>query len=259
MHIGSNHKRSFLLLMLLTCGMAMATETNFTGSVSAKKVVYFGHQSIGQNILNGIRNNFPAVVVEGIDAAKIQSNSKITIINSFIGRNGFPFEKMDDFANILRRPDIANTINIAAMKLCYVDFNKDTNIDAVFLRYKEMINTIENSNKNLVLVHFTVPLSVAPSGIKPFIKKLLGRPFTNNVYRNQYNELIRKEYGKTGRLFDLAMYEATSPDGTASSFKYEGKPMQSLYEGYASDEAHLNEKGQQVLSVRFLEFIDAIK
>ena len=63
----------------------------------------------------------------------------------------------------------------------------------------------------------------------------------DNVARERLNQLIRQEYGRD-HLFDLAarrVHGAGRHVGPAGT--HEGQPYFRLYDGYASDNGHLND------------------
>ena len=96
-------------------------------------------------------------------------------------------------------------------------------------------------------VHVTVPLGTSVPTWKTKIKQLLGIPiwgFENNISRNQYNDLLIKEYGDKEPIFDLAKIESTYPDGSLSTFKDSRKEYFSLVPEYTYDYGHLNELGR---------------
>jgi hypothetical protein len=111
---------------------------------------------------------------------------------------------------------------------------------------------LERDFPNVTFIHVTEPLTTEPglfTELKIRLKTLLGRMDWRGeratVARERLNTLIRGEYA--GRhLFDLAAIESTKPDGTRVS---------GLYDGYASDFAHLNAVGSKIAATAFLEAI----
>ena len=77
----------------------------------------------------------------------------------------------------------------------------------------------------------------------------------DNVVRPKYNELVRKAYGDTGRLVDVAEMESTTPTGARVSGESDGDPYYALYEGYAADPGHLNDLGARVVAAGLLDVI----
>src|SRR5450631_767230 len=71
----------------------------------SQKTVYFGHQSVGANILEGIRDILKAepqqlwTIVESREPGTVKAPA---LVHSWVGRNGLPVSKLDDFSDILR-------------------------------------------------------------------------------------------------------------------------------------------------------------
>ena len=90
----------------------------------------------------------------------------------------------------------------------------------------------------MTFLHLTVPLTTEP-GLKTKLKSVVGRGLTRPCgqcrAREQYNTLIRAEYGATGRLVDVAALESTRPDGSRVSGEVDGAPYFALFDGFASD------------------------
>jgi hypothetical protein len=119
---------------------------------------------------------------------------------------------------------------------------------------------LERDFPNVTFIHVTEPLTTEPglfTELKIRLKTLLGRMDWRgqpaNVARERLNALIRGEYA--GRhLFDLAAIESSKPDTTVSG-RYDNQGYFALYDGYASDFAHLNVVGSKIAATAFLEAI----
>ena len=127
------------------------------------------------------------------------------------------------------------------MNFCWGDVFSNTDVDALFARYRDTMAALERDFPNVTFIHVTVPLTTEPglfTELKTWVKTLLGRRDVfgqrANVTRERLNALIRGEYA--GRhLFDLAAIESTKPDGTRVSGRYDNQGYFALYDGYASD------------------------
>lgn len=217
----------------------------------AGKRVFFGHQSVGANILDGLAAAYrehstpaPAVIdVTGSSAGAAVPASGGVIAHAFIGSNGDPAGKMRDFDARLRA-GLAGHVDVAVMKLCYVDVTRDTDAAALFGTYRKTLDALQRDYPNVVFLHATVPLTTEPrrtTMIKNVLKRDPGSS-ADNVVREAYNALIRTTY-PGNRVLDIAALESTEPQGTRVGGSRDGSPYYALYPGYASDDGHLNTGG----------------
>jgi hypothetical protein len=217
--------------------------------------ILFGHQSVGLNILDGIQILSPATNIMAI-AGDDPASGGYGIFHSRIGANQKPYSKIDDFARFVTAK---NTFcDVAMMKLCYVDIGENTDIDDLFRYYRSMVDKLVRSAPGVHLVHITVPLRGIRLGLRSRIKLLAGQtlePVEDNVRREAYNSLMRKEYQGEATLFDLAAFEATRPDGSTSSIRIGGKEVKTLYPGYSDDGGHLNNNGRQFIAQKLVDMI----
>ena len=225
-----------------------------------QKRIYFGHQSVGDNIIEGMRE----LMVENsrirLNIVAINDDDQLqtgAFGHASIGQNGKPLEKMQDFAANLYE-GIGQKVDLAGMKLCYLDINSGSDPTVLFDHYKSMVAEVRNKFPNLTIIHFTAPLVKRQSGIKALIKKIIGKPLTgidDNIKRNEYNDLLRNEYEGSNALFDIARIESTYPDGRRSSFDKKGKTYYSLIPQYTYDDGHLNDSGRKTVAANLLIFL----
>jgi hypothetical protein len=210
--------------------------------------IWFGHQSVGGNIMQGVAELAAAdpklgiVPVEGPPA-----ESGAAFAHAPVGRNGDPGLKTDDFARVLEGGAAAR-LDIAFHKYCYADIVDTTDVDRVFAHYHETMARLESEYPGVTFVHVTAPLTMVQSGPVAEIKKLLGRApgrYASNFKRERFNQMMRSAYGPGGRLFDLAAVESTRPDGSREAIRLGGRKGYALYPGYSSDGSHLNEAGRR--------------
>jgi hypothetical protein len=226
----------------------------------AEKKIYFGHQSVGFNILDGVNDilketpNIKLNMVKTSDPALLKTP---IFAHSPIGLNDEPESKTQDFVNKMKN-GLGNNTDIAFFKFCYVDITSRTDIDKVFSDYKKNIEELKKEYPATRFVHVTAPLSVSKPTIKTFIKKLMGRQ-DNNIKRNLFNERLRKEYDGIDPVFDLANVESTYPDGSKASFTNGGKTYYSLVPEYTDDGGHLNKTGRKVAAAELLKFLSDVK
>ena len=222
-----------------------------------QKKIYFGHQSVGFNIIDGIKDLMkenPKIKLNIVETADQSDFGAGLFAHSRIGKNVYPKSKIDEFVEFINK-GIGGKADAAALKFCYVDVKAGTNVENIFNSYSNSISKIKNKYSNLTIIHFTTPLTQRQTGIKASIKKLIGRPVggvDDNIKRNEYNEMLRKEYEGKGSLFDIAKIESTFPDGTRCSFTKDGKTYYSMVPEYTYDGGHLNETGRKKVAEQLL-------
>jgi hypothetical protein len=193
--------------------------------------VYFGHQSVGAN------------VIEGLHELEIEHPGGPILTDSFIGQNGDPEGKCDDFnrkfAALIEKPDVA------LMKFCYIDFDSATDPAKLFARYAATVDGLQAEYPGVTFIPVTAPLTTSTPGWKLMLKKLMGRAdvaSAMNAKRAEFNRLLIRHYqGRT--IFDLALAES---GGTAA-----------LLDAYSSDGAHLNALGRKVAAEELIHTLAA--
>ncbi len=220
--------------------------------------VLFGHQSIGSNILGGIG---PLYVGAGMkaptitDARILTEASDGTFSHAHLGVNGDPRRKFSDFTAIMDGP-LGAALDVALMKLCYVDIVASTDVEAVFSAYVQMMDELEEQHPNVRFLYATAPLNTDRSW-KASLKSWVGIDDhmgpADNVARDRYNMLIRQRYGSSGRLFDIAAIEARGSDPR----NLNGTAYPVLNQTLSSDAGHLNEHGSQVVAAELIALIAA--
>ena len=233
----------------------------------ARTRMFFGHQSVGMNVLDAV----PVVYADhGVSAPPIeQGRAEAGPNGGFIAHKSIDEGVIDAGKTALEefdrtiRAGMGRQIDVALMNFCWGDVFNNTDVDALFARYRNTMAALERDFPNVTFIHVTVPLTTEPGAhvvteLKTWVKTLLGRPdlFDQraNVARERLNALIRGEYA--GRyLFDLAAIESTKPDGTRVSGSYDDQGYFALYDGYASDMAFLNAVGAKIAATAFLEAI----
>ena len=221
------------------------------------KTIYFAHQSVGYNIIDGIEyliKEYPKIKLRVVESRDSASLSPGTLVHSQIGKNFDPQSKLDDFYSVIVN-GFGGKVDIAGLKFCYIDISSKTKPEALFSQYKSQIDTIRKLYPKIAIIHFTSPLTTLQSGPKAWIKKLIGRPITGleeNIKRNEYNELLRAEYEDKDPILDIAAIESTYPNGTRYTFVSNGKIYYSLVPDYTSDGGHLNELGRKKIAEKYL-------
>ncbi|MBE3135932.1 MAG: hypothetical protein IMZ43_00820, partial [Thermoplasmata archaeon] len=226
-------------------------------SLSRKKI-YFGHQSVGQNIIDGIRDAMGHNSAIRLDIRETSNPSDFAsplFAHSAIGRNTDPKSKIDHFREILEG-GIGQVADIAMFKFCYVDIDRNTDIESLFKYFDETITSLEVKYPRLQIITFTVPLTNIPKGFKSLIKKMLGMMPSHkddNIKRNNFNDKLLSRSGKS--VYDLADVEATLSAGKKAGFKINGEFFTLLNPAFTDDGGHLNRIGKQVVAVDLLLFL----
>lgn len=223
-------------------------------SLIAGKKIFFGHQSVGNGVIKGIDSLKSKGTTSTLNIVLTRDTSDFNdpiFAHSKIGKNLDPKSKIDDFVNILES-GVGSGADIAMMKLCYVDIDKNTDIDELFNYYQNSVNRMKSRFPDLKIIHWTVPLTEKPKGIKGVAKTILR--MDDNVYRNRYNQLLRQSFSKE-EIFDIAAIESTFNDGTQNLYK---KAIPGLISDYSSDGSHLNEVGKKVVAQHLLKVLQAV-
>ena len=221
--------------------------------------VFFGHQSVGMNVLDGLSGVYAerGMAAPTIEQGDTQPGKDGGFVDhAFIGENEKPLLKIQDF-DAKMRSGIGQQVDVALMKLCYVDVTSDIDVDALFVTYREAIAVLEQDFPRVAFVHVTVPLMTEQGQLSKLKSRLTGSSrygSAENAARERLNALIRREYAGD-HLFDLAAIESTAPDGSRAIGTYKGQQYYRLYDGYASDSGHLNGEGARVAATAWLKAI----
>ncbi|HET7668919.1 MAG TPA: SGNH/GDSL hydrolase family protein [Burkholderiales bacterium] len=209
----------------------MATQADLRSELQllAGRRIYFGHQSVGANLLDGVQTlaaeHAVAMPVNEVPQARAIEAGGFSHV--FVAENGDPLRKLGSFAAALGEEA---PVDVALLKFCYVDVKARTDVQALFARYREAVDMMRAKNPRTVFVHVTVPLTVAQAGLKALAKRVLGR-VPDNVRREEYNELMRRTYAAREPIFDLARLQSVSPNETRGA-----------------DGGHLNAEGRRYLA-----------
>ncbi len=233
-------------------------------ALSGKKI-YFGHQSVGYDIIAGIKDIMDK-------NRKVSLNIKETVdmtgctngvfAHSPNGENGDLRSKIDAFVKTMEG-GMGQQADIAFFKFCFVDFNETTGIKELFNYYRSAMKGLKKKYPNITILHATVPLTTegellgVKDKAKDLIKIILGRTTgaeknaMANIKRNEYNAALIKEYGRAS-IIDIALYESTGPDGKLYTGNNAGSEHASLVPAYTYDGGHLNETGKRIIADKFL-------
>jgi hypothetical protein len=208
---------------------------------AATRSVFFGHQSVGENMLDGLRRigeseHWPALrVVELTGQEPVEGPM---LAHAKIGKNGDPLSKVKGFQQAIDA-GIGRRVDIAVMKYCFWDIRRETDIEAVFGDYRQTMDDLTRRYPTVVFVHATVPLVAADVDWRARMRRLIGMATptdADNAVREQLNRKIRETYGTSQIVLDIARAESGSSTAV--------NPPQ-LAEEFSSDGAHLNDAGRR--------------
>lgn len=217
----------------------------------AGEKIFFGHRSVGKNIIDGIEDITREICLGAINIKETRNIDTIhspVFAHAGIGENRYPKVKIDDFIELVQS-GLSDTLDIAILKFCYIDIDRNTDIQDLFSYYKSALDQIQKEFPRTKFVHMTVPLTTKPTGIKGLIKQLIG--YDPNIKRTRYNRLLRKTYD-SHNLFDIAFIESTHPDGKRET---SSGSVEALVPEYTSDGGHLNQTGRRIVAEQFLLFL----
>ena len=226
--------------------------------------VFFGHQSVGRNIIDGM-------VEVGAEHDFVDLNIRATsepadfdgplFAHSPVGETRKPSSKVNHFREIIDS-GIGGKADIAFFKFCYVDMTRDSNPGKLFSEYRAVVDELVKRYPDTRFLHVTVPLRSPPEKRggkgKSFFKSFLGRGeewLDDNRQRQHFNELLVNAYGTRRNVFDLALIESTEPDGHRYSRKKGGRDVYFLAPDYTYDGGHLNEEGRKWVAEQLLIFL----
>jgi hypothetical protein len=264
----------FFAIFQLSCGTnappkgsncSMESEINRSLKTIAKTRIFFGHQSVGNNIIEGIKSLHNKNSSDSINFIELPAENPLTppfFLHKRIGKNRDPKNKCDEFKIVVN--DLAREIDIAILKFCYIDISAKTDVEELFNYYKQTVSEIRKQNTHVTIIHTTVPLISKSGGDKSkknqvitYIKRVLGQLPSfdaDNIKRNEYNNLLR-EYFKTEPIIDIAKAEAFHDSDKEVSFCHRKKNYQCMYNGYTNDGGHLNKLGQKKVAENFVKVL----
>ncbi len=213
----------------------------------AQRRIFFGHQSVGDNVLDGVKQlaTIGGVSVRIAETRTASAVGPATLGHARVGENRYPLRKLQDFEQAFGQQPAG--IEIALVKFCYTDITAETDPKALFAQYRDTLERLRTKNPGMILVHVTAPLTHVQGGPKAFVKRLLGRaPYgtIENARREQYNALLRQTYQGRDPIFDLARVESTAPDGTLITAEWQGSVAPALVPAFTDDGHHLNAAGR---------------
>ncbi len=231
--------------------------------------VFFGHKSVGGNIVDGIGDIIsanPKTKLTIVDYNQSVDLSEPFFAHTPIGKNKQPISKIEDFAHHIEQ-GIGNNADIAFFKFCWVDFTPQTEVEKVLNQYKSTLVHLKTNYPQTQFIHVTVPYTADGTRSKAWIKKgkdiiktIIGKTnYYDNTKRNEYNKLLRKEYEGREPLFDLSRLESTYPNGQRATFSpLWGESLYTLADDYTDDGGHLNAYGRKIVANELIRFLSEL-
>lgn len=219
---------------------------------AAARRVLLAHQSVGRNILDGLRALDAGSSIRVTESRSPAAGPGLT--HFAVGRNGEPLEKVRDFAAAV---DAADSLDVAMLKLCYIDFSYGADPAAVAGAYLDTLDALAARHPSTAFVAVTVPLTTVQEGPKALVKKMLGRApagLAENAQRQVFNDALRARSGPGRPLFDLAALESAG-----RTHALDGRAIQCLDPALTSDGGHLNDKGSRLAAAALVGFLAGIE
>ena len=249
--------------IVLPCPASAAdAPTRAALEVLAGRTVFFGHQSVGANILEGIAElaRRDGVALRIVEVGRLGARQPPgTFAHANVAENGDPLRKLRSFDEALG-PGPAD-VDVAFVKFCWVDFTKETDATALFAAYRSTLAALRARHPGTTFVHVTVPLTTVQGGWKALVKSFLGREpygFLENARREEFSELLRQAYRGKEPVFDLARVESTGLDGRPAAFEREGRRVPVLVAAFTDDGGHLNAEGRRRVASALVELLAAL-
>ena len=107
--------------------------------------VFFGHQSVGQNVIDGLKDLAAANGVSSfrfVSADNMPGDGQGYFADTHIGENHYPIGKCEDFRRVVDRFR-QNPPDVAFMKFCYSDIERDSDVQAIFARYCATMDSLK--------------------------------------------------------------------------------------------------------------------
>jgi hypothetical protein len=225
----------------------------------AGRRLFFAHQSVGANMLDGVQAvlkanpSIPLRVVEVADASAIQGTG---LFHKRVGTNGKPSTKLAEFSEMTTAAFAgADAAGIAMLKFCYADVKGHTDPVALFEEYRRGVDALRAARPGVTIVHVTMPLWVDTGLIDHWGTIVLGKATpirTLNAARHRFNELLREGYRGREPFFDLAALESVAPNGSVADARYDGGRVPSLAREWTTDGGHLNDAARRRIAELFL-------
>lgn len=226
----------------------------------AARRIFFGHQSVGGNIMDGVQEvlaDHPEIPLHVLSTPLLDSTSPPGLYHANVGHNGEPASKTSAFDETVT----AAAPSVALLKFCYVDVEGGRDPDSLFAAYQRTVAALQARVPGVTIVHVTMPLTRRGGFRSTLLARLRGQPTTDdlNVIRNRYNALLRQAYVGKEPVFDLARIESTHKDGTRSFIMHKGDTVYTLAAENTTDGGHLTTAGGRAAAEAFLAVLATLE
>lgn len=225
----------------------------------AERRIFFGHQSVGGNVMDGVAELIagdPRIPLRVAEATTLDSSAGAGLFHARVGTNGDIGSKSEAFASATR----SLSPSVALLKYCYVDITGASDPELLFREYRDRMLRLRAENPDLIIVHSTMPLTDLEGRREWLMAKVRGGDTKRdlNLIRSRYNELLRAEYVGKEPVFDIARIESTLADGTRTFFRSRGRDVPFLAPALTDDGGHLNADGRRAAAEQLLALLASL-
>jgi lysophospholipase L1-like esterase len=232
-----------------------------TEGASRPYSVFFGHQSVGADIIRGLselpdieRRIGPRICDRHhIETDRPAADAAWLLIHACVGRNREPLSKLDEFERLVREEFAAN-VDVALLKFCYIDITAATQVPELFQSYITRMAALADAVPHIRIAHVTVPLRRVQPGWRAALGRALGRAdpeVAHNRAREDFNGRLREAVSPAS-LFDLAAIESQRQENGSSDTS-----PRSLRADWTNDGGHLNARGRKLAARAFLQYLES--
>lgn len=255
-------KQILCLVILLICfyiECAGADSLKQASSTLQNKRIYLGHRSVGYNLIQGIRilkEKEPLPSLSIVDADKQALLTGNGIFHSWMNEEGSPQDLASDFIAFFSKK-FQKDMDIVYLR--FTPYYVDKNLNKVMSDYKEAHILLKQQFPRTIFIHATFPLPHAEITWKTRVKQLINYDniweYGHSIHTNNYNRLLKQEYGEDRAFFDFAAALSTYPDGTRSYFTIDKNRYYHMVKEFTYDRTHLTKEGKIVVAEKFLLFL----
>lgn len=196
----------------------------------AGRDLFWGHQSVGENLIDGSMSL--GYGWSGVGGGSDYDGTHWG--HGYVDDNGDPWRKIRSFASLLRDAGIGARVDAAAFKFCWIDFEPDTDVEALLDAYDASLAALGTDYPSVRFLHVTTPLTSDDA--------------ERNAVRWRYGRRLIEEHSASSVVLDLAAIESTDSNGQACTTG----GVRRLCDEWRDDEGHLNDRGRSHAAKAFL-------